>query len=60
MVILGLIFALVSVYTYFALCAEVSETAQNLNRNRVAWLLFSIVFTPILGAFMVHCLGKNE
>lgn len=50
---------------YFALCAEVSETADRMNRNRVVWLLFSIFFSPIffspiLSAFMLHCLGPIE
>jgi hypothetical protein len=45
---------------YFALCAEVSETADRMNRNRLVWLLFSIFFSPILSAFMLHCLGPIE
>lgn len=46
---------------WVALSSCVAKTAKRMNRCSWAWLLFSICFSPVLAAFMVHCLGSiNE
>ncbi len=31
-----------------------------LGRENGAWVFFSILFTPVLGIILLHCLGKTD
>lgn len=51
------IYLLVMLVTWVSLSSCVCKTAKRLNRDGGMWFLFSIFFSPILGALMIHCLG---
>ena len=51
------LYFLVMLITWISLSSCVCKTARRLNRDGDVWFLFSLFFSPILGAIMVHCLG---
>ena len=38
----------------------VSEVAKKRGRNKVGWMLFSLVITPVIASFFLVCLGEKE
>ena len=60
MVQIGLIAAyymIAMAVVWILLSGCVGKTAQRQGRLWWAWILFSLIFSPFLGAIMVHCLG---
>lgn len=45
---------------YGLLSAEVGSTARAFGRSEIGWIVLSLLFFPLFGAIMVHCLGKSN
>ena len=45
---------------YIVLIGCASKLAVRLGRENGAWVFFSILFTPVLGIILLHCLGKTD
>ena len=55
-----LVFFVLLLVVYVALCFCVMNTARRLGRNDVGWFILSFFFTPYFGAIMVACLGETD
>lgn len=60
MEILGILFFLVLLVVWVGLSAEVGSTARAFGRSEIGWIVLSLLFSPLFGAIMVHCLGKSN
>ena len=60
MEILGILFFLVLLVVWVGLSAEVGSTARAFGSSEIGWIVLSLLFSPLFGAIMVHCLGKSN
>lgn len=58
--LLGSYYMIAIVIVWILLSGCVGKTAQRQGRMYWAWILFSLIFSPLLGAVMIHCLGPIE
>jgi len=47
-----------AVYTFFGVL--INDMAKKRNRNQVAWVLLSLLLSPLFGAILLLLVGKNE
>jgi len=47
-----------TVYTFFGVL--INDMAKKRNRNQVAWVLLSLLLSPLFGAILLLLVGKNE
>ena len=58
--LLGTLYSIAIFVVYIVLIGCASKLAVRLGRENGAWVFFSILFTPVLGIILLHCLGKTE
>ncbi len=57
--LLGTLYSIAIFVVYIVLIGCASKLAVRLGRENGAWV-FSILFTPVLGIILLHCLGKTD
>lgn len=57
--LLGTLYSIAIFVVYIVLIGCASKLAVRLGRENGAWFFFSILFTPVLGIILLHCLGKR-
>lgn len=55
-----LLYSIAIFVVYIVLIGCASKLAVRLGRENGAWVFFSILFTPVLGIILLHCLGKTD
>ena len=58
--LLGTLYSIAIFVVYIVLIGCASKLAVRLGRENGAWVFFSILFTPVLGIILLHCLGKTD
>lgn len=58
--LLGTLYSIAIFVVYIVLIGCASKLAVRLGRENEAWVFFSILFTPVLGIILLHCLGKTD
>lgn len=54
------IFVVYGIICYIIMLYFISKLADRFNRNPSSWVLFAIVFTPLIAVFGLACLGTQR
>jgi len=52
------LFIIIAVWTFFGIL--INDMAKKRNRDQVAWVVLSLIISPLFGAILLLMVGHNE